>query len=155
MCAIDETLLAQDPSGVMKCYVMRVVITEWALQSYLDLKHSGTFTAQEYWQRIRPDVRLLATSFPGDPRFQVSNFWGPATNKGGGVIPNGFKMKWHNIGPGKVQLRGTVAILHGDVFLCAAYAKNSDAHDKRECAKLMSRIALISQGRVIVRGVLR
>jgi hypothetical protein len=48
----------------MKCYKpwggetrhLDIVITEWALQSYLDLKAQGAFTTAEYKQQIRPDV---------------------------------------------------------------------------------------------------
>ncbi len=36
---------------------MEVVITDWALQSYLELM--GTFTQAEYWETIRPDAVTL------------------------------------------------------------------------------------------------
>lgn len=77
---------------------MDVVITEWALQSYLDHVSTNVFTRTEYRRVIRPDVKLLAL-FPGHPRFQNGKFWGPATDRSGKVVPEGFKMKWHNIGP--------------------------------------------------------
>ena len=38
---------------------MKIVITAWALDSYLDLKHSGVFSSEEYKTKIRPDVLLL------------------------------------------------------------------------------------------------
>lgn len=131
---------------------MDIIITEWALQSYLDLKHKGVFTVKEYWQVIRPDVERLE-DFPNDPKFGHDKFWGPATDKGGNKLPDGFKMKWRNIGPGKVQLRLSVAILRG-AFLCDAYVKNSPQKDKRECAKLKRRINLIHQGKFKIRGKL-
>jgi len=57
----------------------RVIITEWALDSYLTLKHAQTFTDQEYWTVIRPDVERLHDGIPSnDPKFASSHFWGPA-----------------------------------------------------------------------------
>jgi hypothetical protein len=51
---------------------MEVIITEWALQSYLDLKAKGIFTEQDYREILRPDAELLKTNAPFDsnhPRF--------------------------------------------------------------------------------------
>ena len=62
---------------------MEVIITEWALQSYLDLKAKGIFTEQDYHEILRPDAELLKTDDPFDanhPRFSNAKFWGPATN---------------------------------------------------------------------------
>lgn len=132
---------------------MTIVVTEWALQSYLDLVHKGVFTTAEYWSTIRPDVEKL-NSFPHDPAFQNSNFWGPATDQAGRQIADGYKMKWHNIGPGRVQLRGADAIINSHAYLCQAYVKDSDATDKRNAAKLKMHIRNIHLGRVQVRGVL-
>jgi hypothetical protein len=133
---------------------MDVVITEWALQSYLNLKYRNVFTSNEYWNVIRPDVELLRDAFPGDPKFKSHRFWGPATDKSGNPIADGYKMKWHNIGPGKVQLRVSVAVLQGQAFLCDAYVKDSDAKDKRECAKLKRRINQIVAGQYRYRGTI-
>lgn len=99
---------------------------------------------------IRPDVKRLS-AYPSDNKFQNDKFWGPATDKSNRVIPDGFKLKWHNIGSGKVQLRLAVAIL-GSAFLCQGYVKDSPSRDKREAAKLKSRINLISVGRYQYRG---
>ena len=56
---------------------MDIVITEWALQSYLDLKATGAFTTAEYKQQIRRDVELLKGGWPpSDPKFAASKFWG-------------------------------------------------------------------------------
>jgi len=133
---------------------MKVVITEWALQSYLNLKYRNVFTSDEYWDVIRPDVELLRDQFPHNPKFKNPGFWGPATDKSGSAITDGYKMKWHNIGPGRVQLRVTVAILQGRAFLCEAYVKDSDAKDKRECAKLKHRINRIAMGNYKYRGTI-
>src|SRR5437870_2841565 len=82
-----------------------IVITEWALASYLDLKCQQVFTRQEYVGTLRPDVILLRGGIPPThPRFSSSSFWGPA--KLGNVrIADGYKMKWRQVGQGKVQLR--------------------------------------------------
>jgi hypothetical protein len=38
---------------------MEIILTAWALDSYLELKHGNVFTDQEYKATIRPDVLLL------------------------------------------------------------------------------------------------
>ncbi len=77
-----------------------VIITEWALDSYLNLKHAQVFTDQEYWNVLRPDVELLKDGIPSPhPKFQLSAFWGPAKD-GNVVLANGYKMKWRQIGSG-------------------------------------------------------
>jgi hypothetical protein len=61
---------------------MEVVITEWALQSYIDLKAKGVFTDSDYINILRPDAELLKTNNPFDmnhPKFGNAKFWGPAT----------------------------------------------------------------------------
>src|SRR4051812_43774013 len=124
---------------------MEVIITEWALQSYLDLKKAGVFTRNEYKTVIRPDVETL-NLFPNAPVFKNSKFWSPATDKAGNQIRHGFKMKWHQIGPGRVQLRVAVAIQAAEALLCRAYVKDSTSTDKREMAKLKLHISLILRG---------
>lgn len=53
-----------------------VIITEWALDSYLNLKHMQVFTDQDYWGILRPDVELLKTGIPStEPKFQNPTFW--------------------------------------------------------------------------------
>lgn len=89
-----------------------------------------------------------------DGRFRDSRFWGPATDRGGAVIQNGFKMKWHNIGNGKNQLRLTVVVKGEDYFLCHAYVKNSPSKDHREMAKLKPRIRYIYDNTYQHRGCL-
>ena len=58
---------------------MDVIITEWALDSYLDLKHKNVFTREEYKTVLRPDAELLR-EWPElvNPKFSNVRFWGPA-----------------------------------------------------------------------------
>lgn len=73
---------------------MDVVITEWALNSYLDLKHEQAFTDQEYKSQLRPDVELLKKGWPSsDPKFLNQKFWGPATGLGGFTIQGSYASK--------------------------------------------------------------
>src|SRR2546421_13050496 len=124
---------------------MEVVITEWALDSYLTLKARNVFTPEDYRDQIRPAVELLKTYPHPATHFTSNNFWGPATLRGGVAVPGGFKMKWHNLGPGHVQLRLCVAMLD-KAYLCQAFVKTDDAKDKREAANLEIRIASIRKG---------
>jgi hypothetical protein len=134
---------------------MDVVITEWALNSYLELKHENAFTDHEYKTQLRPDAELLKQGWPPkDPKFSNQKFWGPATGLGGITIQHGFKMKWHNIGNGKIQLRLAIVILNGGAYLCQGYVKTNDQKDKREMARLKNRINDIANGTFSFRGVL-
>jgi hypothetical protein len=134
-----------------------VVITEWALQSYLDLRARAVFTNAEYRGTIRPDVERLKAepTLPLQaPEFQNHSFWSAATDRTGRQIQDGFKMKWHNIGPGRVQLRLLVGVVSGRAFLCRAYVKDSPATDVREMTILKNHIALIRATRFHYRGQL-
>ena len=154
--------------NVMKCYMTmgpsppsgspasawEVVITEWALDSYLNLKSGQVFTDQDYWTTLRPDVELLKTGVPStDPKFQNAAFWGPA-KQGNVVLAGGYKMKWRNLGAGKVQLRLPVMAGQRKTFLCEAYVKASAAVDQRKMARFKTHMNLISQGRYTYRGTL-
>lgn len=134
---------------------MDIVITEWGFQSYLDLKHSNVFTRDDYKNTIRPDVELLKAGFPS-PHAKMANakFWSQTTDRSGVRLDDGYKMKWHNMGPGNVQLRLLVALLNNKAYLCDAYVKTSDKLDKRMVAKLKMRIRDISQGTFVQRGLL-
>lgn len=44
---------------------MKIIITQWALDSYLDLVKERAFSKEEYWNNIRPDVLLLA-NYPNE-----------------------------------------------------------------------------------------
>jgi hypothetical protein len=69
-------------------------------------------------------------------------------------MPNGYKMKWHNKGDGKVQLRLTVGVFGETCFLCEAYIKHDDKDDRRRLAKFKVYLELIRQGSYTIRGVL-
>jgi hypothetical protein len=125
------------------------VITDWALQSYLELK--SVFTKKEYLNTLRPDAELLK-DFPDHPKFEESKFWGSCKDKSGKIIHQAYKMKWHNIGPGRVQLRLLVVLAHNKAYLCNAYVKNNESKDFREMAKLKTKILLINEGGFAYRG---
>lgn len=142
---------------------MEVIITEWALQSYIDLKSKAVFSDSDYKNTLRPDAELLKTDDPFDvnhPKFSNSKFWGPATHNGA-IIKNGYKMKWHNLGPGNVQLRLCVVVIESELeekfevrsFLCNSYVKD-DKTEKREMARLKMKIQKIIDGTFIYRGAL-
>lgn len=132
---------------------MNVIITDWALQSYLDLKKNNQFTTNDYKTILRPDAELLKDGIPSPhTKFSNSSFWGPATDRSGNNIQYGYKMKWHNLGPGNVQLRLAIAVIGGDAFLCRAYVKSSASVDKREMAKLENHIQEILGGNINSRG---
>lgn len=132
---------------------MEIVITEWALQSYLDLKATNVFTKEDYSSILRPDVSLLR-DYPTHEKFKNDKFWGPATLRGGVKVEHGYKMKWHNLGPGRVQLRLCVAIIKSTAFLCQAYIKGSTIRDHAEAALLLNRVDDLEQGCYERRGSL-
>lgn len=147
-----NVMLYYNKKGITK---VDVVITEWAFQSYLDLKHKSVFTKQEYKTVLRPDAERLKQGFPSpDPKFRSPGFWGPCTDNSGNTIQDGHKMKWRQIGSGHVQLRLLVALLQGKAFLCESYVKNSALVDKRYMAKMKIRIRDISKGTFTIRGFL-
>ena len=142
---------------------MEVVITEWGLQSYIELKKQAVFTDAEYKNVLRPDAELLKTDDPFDqkhPKFSNNKFWGPATHNGQ-VTKFGYKMKWHNFGPGRVQFRLCVVIIETEIenvkdqraFLCNSYVKD-DKTEKREMARLKIKIQKIEDGTYVYRGKL-
>ena len=142
---------------------MEVIVTEWGLKSYINLKYQVVFTDVDYKTILRQDVELLKTDDPFDvnhPKFSNDKFWGPAKNKGK-IVKFGYKMKWHNLGPGKVQLRLCVVILKTEIeqvvaqraFLCTSYVKD-DKSDKIEMALLKMKITKIEDGTFYYRGKL-
>lgn len=131
-----------------------IVITDWGLDSYLDLKHQKVFTNAEYQNRIRPDVVLLREGIPSPhPQFTSSTFWGPA-KQGSVVLPNAYKMKWRNIGSGGVQMRLPIMASAPRTYLCEAYVKVNVAYEQRKLARFKSHMNLIALGRCVVRGTL-
>lgn len=132
---------------------MELVITNWALDSYQELRKSNVFSKEEFWEVMRPDVLLLKDGYPSPhEKFKQPKFWGVATLNGN-PIQHGFKMKWHHIGEGRVQLRLCVVLLKGKAYICNGYVKN-DKSDLREMAKLKLKIAKINEGKVVKLGSL-
>ena len=66
---------------------MEIIITEWALDSYLDLKGKQAFSDVEYRKSMRPDV-LLLKNYPADPKFGQNKFWSEAQDSAKLRIPN-------------------------------------------------------------------
>ncbi|HQZ87786.1 MAG TPA: hypothetical protein PLL67_03375 [Gammaproteobacteria bacterium] len=130
---------------------MEIIITQWALDSYLNLKSEHVFNSDEYLKVIRPDVMLLK-KFPHNPKFGQGKFWSAAQESNGQVITNGYKMKWHQVGSGRVQLRLTVGIIDNKCFLCEAYVKHNEKHDKRQLARFQAVMQLIRQNHYTMRG---
>lgn len=130
---------------------MDIIITQWALDSYLELKSKHVFSKEEYKNTIRPDVLLLRDD-PENPKFGQGKFWSIAQDRSGKVIANGYKMKWHQMGSGLVQLRLTVGILNNECFLCEAYVKSNEKQDHRQLAKFKTYLDLIKKGRHTTRG---
>lgn len=97
---------------------MEIVITEWALQSYLEL--NNVFTDKEYREILRPDAELLH-EYPQHSKFRNEKFFGPCKDKSGKIIRQGYKMKWHNIGSGRVLLRLLIVLAHEEAYLCDTY----------------------------------
>ena len=56
---------------------MKIIITQWALDAYLELKHTGVFTSIYYQEQLRSDAMLLA-KYPDDPKFDNDKFWSQA-----------------------------------------------------------------------------
>ncbi|MES2217171.1 MAG: hypothetical protein V4501_02035 [Pseudomonadota bacterium] len=132
---------------------MDINITEWALNSYLELVNIRTFNMEDYKKIIRPDVALLK-DYPCNVKFSNGKFWSIATDRNGNKIIDGYKMKWHQMGDNLVQLRLTVGIIEGQAFLCEAYIKYDDKEDKRRLAKFKVYLDLIRKGYYTVRGKL-
>ena len=130
---------------------MKVLITEWALASYTEFV-GRDFSEQEYWEVLRPDI-LRLYQHKTDACFQNAHFWGPAETGQGKVVQDGWKMKWHNIGHGRIQLRLGVALLDGDAYLCHAWSKTS-GQDYPQGMVLKNRIQKIKEGNFSLRGVL-
>ncbi len=121
---------------------MEILITEWALDAYLRLKGENMFSLEEYKTIIRPDIERLS-GFPHGPKFKQSKFWSVAQEQSGEVIQQGYKMKWHQIGEGRVQLRLTVGIFDSESFLCEAYVKHNAKQESRQLARFKTFLELI------------
>lgn len=85
---------------------------------------------------------MLLKMYPQDVKFQNSKFWSIATDVKGNKISDGFKMKWHQIGSGKVQMRLPTGIF-AETYLCEAYVKTDPKKEKRMMAKFKTHLELI------------
>ena len=132
---------------------MDVVISEWALDSYLRLKKARAFTDQEYRGTLRPDV-LRLRKYPAEPKFGLQQFWSIAECPSGQKIQDGFKMKWDQLGNGKVELRLPVAII-GNAILCEAYVKTGSKEELRMLARFKTHVQFIRKGVITERGILK
>jgi len=132
-----------------------IIITEWGLASFFELRKNQAFTHEEYRTVIRPRVLLLRDGYPSQhPELAPNNnkSWSVATGRGG-IIQYAYKMKWHNLNGGKTkQLRLCIVIYDEQVFLCSAYT-NKDA-EAREMAKLKIHVQKIREGSFTLRGTL-
>lgn len=146
---VCNVILCYIPSARISWRLCAVNITEWATDSYFDLvvNQPPVISKQDYKTILRPDVSLLKaeSGLPfQDPKFQNSKFWSPATFQGV-QIPNGYKMKWHNFGNGKFQLRLCIAIVNNECFVCRAYCKDART-ELREMAKFKIHVAHLMRG---------
>lgn len=98
------------------------------------------FDKKEYKNQIRPDV-LLLENYPNHQKFKNQKFWSSA-----GSITKAFKMKWHQVGNGKIQLRLGLGIFN-DAILCEGYVKGSTKTEARKLARLKTHMELIAKGR--------
>lgn len=131
---------------------MKIIITQWALDAYLDLKHTNVISQSYYQEQLRPDA-LLLRNYLGDPKFANGKFWSPASLNNQ-IIPHGYKMKWHQVGSGRMQLRLPVTIMH-EAYLCQGYIKHDEKTEKRLLAKFKTHCQLIEEGRFIQCGELQ
>jgi len=129
---------------------VEIIITEWALDAYLDLKGRRVFTAEEYKNTLRPDA-LRLKDYPNDPKFKIQQFWSIAEHPSGHKLDGGFKMKWDKLGSGRIELRLPVAIM-SEAFLCEAYVKENPKYEQRRLARFKTHLQLIRLGRFTERG---
>jgi hypothetical protein len=137
---------------------MEIVITQWALDSYLELKYAEQFSRTDYSEVIRPDV-LLLLQYPNHPKFANNKFWSQATIDGN-PLSCGFKMKWHNLGNRRIQLRLPVGLgfpdeLIGLAFLLDAYVKSDPKFERRQLSKMRARLQFIKKLNFTERGRLK
>lgn len=130
---------------------MKIIITQWSLDAYLELKHNNVFTHDYYQTQLRSDALLLA-DYPSDLKFENGKFWS-AAKFNNQLIPNGYKMKWHQVGNGRVQLRLPIAVF-SHAYLCQGYVKHDEKTEKRMLAKFKTHLQLLQEGRYIKCGEL-
>lgn len=131
---------------------MRILITDWALSSYSEFVPM-TISVEEYWSTVRPDIERLF-QFAGEQKFRDARFWGPAESGPNRTVPEGYKMKWHNIGNGGLQLRLGVTFFAGDAWLLHAWCKTSPHVDYINGATMRARIPRLRAGEIDAIGVI-
>jgi hypothetical protein len=109
----------------------------------LELIHNQAISNKDFQKTIRPDVEKLK-SYPNDPKFMNGKFWSAASDSE--QINGGFKMKWHNLGHQKLQLRLLIG-MYKDAYICQAYIKTDPKKEKRMLARFKTHLALIEMGR--------
>ena len=95
---------------------------------------------------------MLLQDFSNNEKFNQNKFWSPAEDRSGKIITDCYKMKWHQIGNGRIQLRLTVMIRGNQSFLCEAYVKEIEKTEKRKLARLKTYAELIRRGQYTVCG---
>jgi hypothetical protein len=130
---------------------VKIIITRWALDAYLELKQENVFSQQYYQEQLRPDA-LLLSHYPSDPKFGNGKFWSPIKYNNQ-MVSHGFKMKWHQVGNGCVQMRLPIALLH-EAYLCQGYVKRNEKTEQRMLAKFKTHLQLIQEENYIKCGEL-
>lgn len=116
----------------------------------MELKHARVFTKKEYKETLRPDA-LRLKNYPNDPKFKNDKFWSISTDRSGHKIQDGYKMKWHQVGNGKVQLRLSVGMF-SEAFFCEAYVKEHPRAEKRRMARFKVYLQKIRDNEYVENG---
>lgn len=129
---------------------MEIIITKWALNSYLELKHNNYFTQDEFKKIIRPDV-LKLKYYPKDEKFNLQQFW-CIVKDGNSVITDGFKMKWDSLGNSNNEIRLLVGIINNTIHLCEAYQKKNSNYEHRMYKRFKVHLDKVRQNEFIEVG---
>ena len=68
------------------------------------------------------------------------------------MIANGYKIKWHQMGTGLVQLRLTIGIFEDECFLCEAYVKSNANMEYRKLENFRHYLKSIRDKQYLKRG---
>jgi len=135
----------------------RVIITEWALDSYADLVAGRVVVpdkkdAKYNYKELREDALLLRSygEKHASPKFKNDKFWEKF-----GDGQELYEMKWHNFGHTKSQLRLHVYVRLPDVYLLQAYVKTDQRKQQREMIKSEDHTDYIDRGQYRFRGELK
>lgn len=112
----------------------RIIITQWAFDSYLDLVGGHVIVSdpsdRNYnYRPLRNDALLLKKfRLTGEsPKFKNDKFW----ERFKGVNRELFEMKWHNFGHARVQLRLHVYVQGKEIFFFRVMSKTTQ-RNRRE-----------------------